>query len=88
MDARTCVTDLARYTEFLWQEEERLVEHAKSLTIVVAATHTDTEVRNQEIYEQSSHFERDRLERQWAFELASVLNVQQQAPYCISLARQ
>ena len=31
MDARTCVSDLARYTEFLW-EEDRRIEHAKSLT--------------------------------------------------------
>ena len=28
-------------------------------------------MRNQEIYEQFGRFERDRLERQWAFELAS-----------------
>ena len=72
MDARTCVSDLARYTEFLREEEERLVEHAKSLTAVVAAAHADAEARNKEIYEQSGRFERDRLERQWAFELASV----------------
>ena len=71
VDARTCVSDLARYIEFLW-EEERLVEHAKSLTAVVAAAHADAEARNREIYEQSSRFERDRLERQWAFELASI----------------
>ena len=38
VDARTCDNDLARYTEFL-REEERLVEHAKSLTAAVAATH-------------------------------------------------
>ena len=64
-----CVSDLARYTEFLREEEERLVEHAKSLTAAVAAAHTDAEARNQEIYEQSGCFKRDRLERQWAFEL-------------------
>ena len=68
-----CVSDLARYIEFLREEEERLVEHAKSLTAVVAAAHVDAEARNQEIYEQSSSFERDRLEWQWAFELASVV---------------
>ena len=66
-----CVSDLARYTEFLWEEEERLVEHEQSLTAAVAATHADVEARNQKIYEQSGRFERDRLERQWAFELAS-----------------
>ena len=72
VDARTCVSDLACYTEFLWEEKERLVEHAKSLTAVVAAAHADAKARNQEIYEQSGRFERDRLERQWAFELPSV----------------
>jgi len=54
VDARTCDSDLARYTEFLREEEERLVEHAKSLTAAVAATHADAEVRNQEIYDQSA----------------------------------
>ena len=39
VDARTCVSDLAHYTEFLWEEEERLVEHSKSLTTTVAAAH-------------------------------------------------
>ena len=39
VDARTCDSDLARYTEFLREEEERLVEHAKSLTAAVAAAH-------------------------------------------------
>ena len=68
MEAHTCVSNLARYIEFLREEQERLVEHAKSLT----AAHADAEARNQEIYEQSGRFERDRLERQWAFELASV----------------
>ena len=53
MEACTCVSDLARYIEFLREEEERLIEHAKSLTAAVAAAHTDTKVRNQEIYEQS-----------------------------------
>ena len=47
VNARTCVSDLTRYIEFLWEEEERLVEHAKSLT----AAHADAEARNQEIYE-------------------------------------
>ena len=61
MEACTCVSDLARYIEFLREEEERLVEHAKSLTAAVAAAHT--EARNQEIYEQSGRFERDRLKR-------------------------
>ncbi len=70
MEARTCVSDLARYIEFLREEEERLVEHAKSLTAAVAAAHADAEVRNQEIYEQSRRFERRRLERQRAFEVS------------------
>ena len=59
-----CVVDI--------KEEDRLVEHAKSLTAAVAAAHADVEAMNQEIYEQFDRFERDRLERQWAFELASV----------------
>ena len=63
------VSDFARYTEFLWEEEEeRLVEHAKSLTAAVAIAHADVEVRNQEIYKQSGCFERDHVERQRAFE--------------------
>nr|XP_040249447.1 COPII coat assembly protein sec16-like [Aegilops tauschii subsp. strangulata] len=37
----------------------------------MATVHADVEARNQEIYEQSGRFERDRLERQWAFELVS-----------------
>ena len=72
MDAGTCVSDLARYTEFLREEEERLVEHAKSLTAAVATAHADVEVRKQEIYELFGRFERDRLERQWPFEPASI----------------
>ena len=71
MPARASAT--LHYTEFLREEEERLVEHAKSLTTAVAAAHTDAEARNQEIYEHSGRFERDHLERQWAFELASVV---------------
>ena len=63
VDACTCVSDLARYIEFLRKEEERLVEHAKSLTAAVAAAHADAEARNQEIYKQSGRFERDCLER-------------------------
>ena len=46
VDARTCVSDLARYTEFLWEEEECLVEHAKSLTAVMATAHAALEARN------------------------------------------
>ena len=72
VEHRTCASDLARYIEFLREEEQHLVEPAKSLTADVAAEHADAEARNQEIYEQSGRFERDRLERQWAFELASV----------------
>lgn len=68
VEDRTCVSDLARYIEFLREEEDRLVDHAKSLTAAVAAAHADVEARNQEIYEQSGRFERDLLERQWAFE--------------------
>lgn len=70
MDARTCDNDLARYTEFLREEEERLVEHAKSLTVIVAAAHATSEARNREIYEENHHFERGRLERQRAFEVS------------------
>ena len=72
VEACTCGSDLACYIEFLREEEERLVEHAKGLTAVVAAAHADAEARNQEIYEQFGRFERDRLERLWAFELASI----------------
>ena len=39
MDARTSDSNLVRYTEFLRGEEERLIEHAKSLTAGVAAAH-------------------------------------------------
>ena len=49
MEARTCVSDLARYIEFLREEEDRLIVHAKSLTAAVAAAHADAEARNQEI---------------------------------------
>ena len=70
MDARTCDNDLARYAEFLREEEERLVEHAKSLTTAVAAAHADAEARNQQIYEQSGRFERGRLEWQRLFEVS------------------
>ena len=70
MDARTCDSDLARYTEFLWEEEERLLEHAKSLTATVAAAHAASEARNHEIYEENYRFERGRLERQRAFEVS------------------
>ena len=68
MDARTCDSDLARYTEFLREEEERLVEHAKSRTAAVAAAHAASEVRNQEIYEENHRFERGHLEQLRAFE--------------------
>ena len=69
VEARKCVSGLARYIEFLREEdEERLVEHAKSLTTVVAAAHTDAEAGNREIYEQSNRFERGRLEWQRVFE--------------------
>ena len=43
-----------------------------TLITVMVAAHANAEARNQEIYEQSGRFERDRLERQWAFELVSV----------------
>ena len=70
VDARTCVSDLARYIEFLQEEEERLVEQAKSLTAAVSATHAASEARNQEIYKENHRFERGRLERQRAFEVS------------------
>lgn len=72
VEARTCASDLPRYIEFLRKEEERLIKHAKSLTAAVATGHADAEARNQKIYEQSGRFERDHLERQWVFELASI----------------
>ena len=82
VEARTCISDLARYIKFLWEEEERLVEHAKNLTAAVAAAHAEAEARNQEIYEQSSRFERDRLEDSGRSSWRASLNVQQgQAPY-------
>ena len=49
VEARTCVSDLARYIDFLQEEEECLVEHAKSLTVAMAAVHTTSEARNQVI---------------------------------------
>ena len=70
VDARTCVSDLARYTEFLWEEEERLVEHAKSLTATVAAAHASSEARNWKIYEENYRFKRGRLERQRVSEVS------------------
>src|SRR5215216_70540 len=66
----TFVSDLARYIEFLREEEERLVEHAKSLTAAVATAHVATEARNEEIYKESRRFERGCLERQRAFEVS------------------
>ena len=70
MEACTCASNLARYIEFLWEEEERLIKHAKSLTAAVAAAHAASEARNQEIYEENHRFERGRLERQRAFEVS------------------
>ena len=67
VEACTCSSDLACYIEFLREDEECLVEHAKSLTAAVAVAHAASEVRNQEIYEENHHFERGRLERQRAF---------------------
>nr|XP_020170915.1 tol-Pal system protein TolA-like [Aegilops tauschii subsp. strangulata] len=51
-------------------EEERLVEHAKSLTTTVVTAHAPAEARNEEIYQESRGFERGRLGRQRAFELS------------------
>ena len=87
MEARTCVSDLARYIEFLREEKERLVEHAKSLTAAVAAAHAASEARNQEIYEENHRFERGRLEWQRAFRRASLKLQQWQTPYCGCPAR-
>jgi hypothetical protein len=71
VEARTSISDLAtRYIEFLWEEEERLVEHAKCLTAAVAIAEAAAVARNAEIYKESCRFERDHLERQRAFELA------------------
>ena len=58
VEARTCVSNLARYPKFLQEDEERLVEHAKSLTAAVAVADAASEARNQEIYEENRHFER------------------------------
>jgi hypothetical protein len=45
------ISDLAAcYIEFLWEEEERLVEHAKHLTAAVAAGEAAAVARNAEIY--------------------------------------
>ena len=63
VDACTCDSDLARYSEFLREEEERLIEHAMSLTSAVAVAHAASEARNQEIYKENHHFERGHLER-------------------------
>ena len=46
VDASTCASDLARYIEFLREEEGHLVEHAKSLTAAVAAAHAASKARN------------------------------------------
>ena len=70
MEARTCISDLACYIEFLREEEERLVEHAKSLTAGMATVHAAAEARNQDIYKENHRFERGRLERQRAFEVS------------------
>ena len=70
MEAHTCVSDIARYTEFLREEEECLVGHAKRLTAAVAMAQAASEARNQEIYEENHHFERGRLERHRAFEVS------------------
>ena len=70
VETHTCVSDLARYIEFLREEEERLVEHAKSLTTVVATAHSTSKARNQEIYEEKHRSERGRLERQRAFDVS------------------
>ena len=70
VDARTWDRDLACYTEFLREEEERLVEHAKSHTAAVTATHAASEARNQEIYKENHRFERGCLERQRALEVS------------------
>ena len=70
VEARTSISDLVvRYIEFLREEEECLVEHAKRLTTVVAAAEATAVAWNAEIYEESRRFEGGRLERQRAFEL-------------------
>ena len=64
VEARTCVSDLARYTEFQQEVvEERVVVHAKSLTTTMAAAHAASEARNPEIYEENHRFKRGCLER-------------------------
>ena len=70
VEVHTCVSDLACYIEFLWEEEERLVEHAKSLTAAMAAAHAASEARNHEIYEENHRFQRGHLEWQRAFKVS------------------
>ena len=65
-----CISDLAAcYIEFLGEDEELLVKHAKRLTTTVATAEAATVARNVKIYEDTRCFERDRLERQRVFEL-------------------
>ncbi|KAE8768433.1 Casein kinase I isoform delta-like protein [Hordeum vulgare] len=65
-----CINDLGHYIEFLREEEELLVEHAKSLTTSMAAANVVAEARNEEIYEESCHFEMVLPEWWRAFEVS------------------
>ena len=66
---RSHVRNDNEFQTHLWEEGERLVEHAKSFTATVARAHVAAEARNEEIYEESCHFERGHLERQRGFEV-------------------
>ncbi|KAE8767100.1 hypothetical protein D1007_61584 [Hordeum vulgare] len=65
-----CVSDLVCYIEFLLEEEECLVKHAKCITAAMAAAHAAAEARNLEIYKESRHFEMGHLERKRMFEVS------------------
>lgn len=55
-----CVIGLARYMNFLYEEEEHQVEHAKRLTAIVATADTTTVEQNEEIHIESLRFEEAR----------------------------
>ena len=64
-----CISDLTIYIDFIGEEEERQVVHAMKLTVAVATTEVTIVAQNVEIYKESCSFERDRQERQRAYEL-------------------
>jgi hypothetical protein len=52
------VSELARYINFLGEEEEHQVTHAMQLTAAVAVAEVVAVARNEKIYEESRRFER------------------------------